>query len=86
VFGPEIRVNAVCPGYVATRWFKDRFGMEAFERINTEQAASTPLRRAGQPEDIADTVIFLCTAPSRHITGEMLIVDGGLHLSLPHGR
>ncbi|MGD0143030.1 MAG: SDR family oxidoreductase [Rhizomicrobium sp.] len=84
--GPEIRVNAICPGYVATRWFKDRFGVEAFERISKEQAAVTVLKRAGQPDDIADTVIFFCSPASRHITGEMLIVDGGLHLSLPHGR
>jgi 3-oxoacyl-[acyl-carrier protein] reductase len=86
VLGPEVRVNAVCPGYVATRWFSDRFGMENFEKISAEQAASVPLKRAAQAEDIADTVIFLCTSPSRHITGEMLLVDGGLHLSLPRGR
>ena len=84
--GPEIRVNAICPGYVGTRWFSDRFGMETFERLNAEQVATTPLKRAGRPDDIADAVIFFCTAASRHITGEMLIVDAGLHLSLPHGR
>jgi 3-oxoacyl-[acyl-carrier protein] reductase len=84
--GPEIRVNAICPGYVATRWFKDRFGAEAFERINTEQAAATTLKHAGQPDDIADTVVFFCSAASRHVTGEMLLVDGGLHLSLARGR
>jgi len=84
--GPEIRVNAICPGYVATRWFKDRFGAEAFDRISAEQAEVTPLKRAGQPDDIADTVVFFCSPASRHITGEMLAVDGGLHLSLARGR
>ena len=84
--GPEIRVNAICPGYVATRWFKDRFGAEAFDRINAEQAAATTLKHAGQPDDIADTVLFFCSPASRHITGEMLLVDGGLHLSLTRGR
>jgi 3-oxoacyl-[acyl-carrier protein] reductase len=83
---PEIRVNAVCPGYVGTRWFSDRFGAEAFERINAEQAAQTPLKHAGQAEDISGTILFLCGPESRHITGEMLLVDGGLHLSLPRGR
>jgi 3-oxoacyl-[acyl-carrier protein] reductase len=78
---PEIRVNAVCPGYVATRWFRDRFGEERFARINAEQAETTPLKHAGQPDDIADTVLFLCGTASRHMTGEMLMVDGGLHLS-----
>ena len=84
--GPEIRVNAICPGFVATRWFKDRFGAEAFDRISAEQAAATPLKHAGQPDDIADTVIFFCSPASRHITGEMLLVDGGLHLSQTRGR
>jgi 3-oxoacyl-[acyl-carrier protein] reductase len=80
---PEIRVNAVCPGYVATRWFKDRFGAARFEAITAEQAAATPLKRAGEPSDIAQAVLFLCTPAARHITGELLVVDGGLHLSLP---
>lgn len=78
---PEIRVNAVCPGYVATRWFSERFGPERFEQINSEQKAATPLKRIGEPQDIANAVLFLTTA--RHIRGELLVVDGGLHLSLP---
>ncbi len=78
---PEIRVNAICPGYVETRWFRDRFGAEATARISEDQAATTPLRHAGQPDDIADAAIFLCGTASRHITGEMLHVDGGMHLS-----
>ena len=79
--GPEIRVNAICPGYVETRWFSDRFGKDATARISAEQAETVPLKHAGLPEDIADAAIFLCGSASRHITGEMLQVDGGLHLS-----
>jgi 3-oxoacyl-[acyl-carrier protein] reductase len=78
---PEIRVNAICPGYVETRWFSDRFGAERTALISKDQAASVPLRHAGQPDDIADAAIFLCGSASRHITGEMLQVDGGMHLS-----
>jgi len=81
VLAPEIRVNAVCPGYVATRWFTDHFGAERSARIGAEQEKAAPLKRAGQPDDIADTVLFLCGTASRHMTGEMLMVDGGLHLS-----
>lgn len=84
--GPEIRVNAVCPGYVATRWFSDRFGQAATDRISHDQAEQTPLKRAGTPEDIADSVVFFCSPASRHITGEFLVVDAGLHLSLARGR
>lgn len=78
---PQIRVNAICPGYVETRWFSDRFGAEQTARISSDQAEVTPLKHAGQPDDIADAAIFLCGPASRHITGEMLQVDGGLHLS-----
>lgn len=84
--GPEIRVNAICPGYVATRWFSDRFGQAATDRISQSQAEQTPLKRAGMPEDIADAVIFFCTNASRHVTGELMAVDAGLHLSLARGR
>lgn len=77
---PEIRVNAICPGYVETRWFKDRFGAERTAAISQEQVQTTPLKHAGQPEDIADAAIFFCGAASRNITGEMLQVDAGLHL------
>jgi len=78
---PEIRVNAICPGYVETRWFSDRFGAERTALISKDQAATLPLKHAGQPDDIADAAIFLCGPASRHITGEMLHVDGGMHLS-----
>lgn len=80
---PGIRVNAVCPGYIATRWFKDRFGPERFEQFNAEQKETTALKRLGLPEDVADAVLFLASPAARHITGELLIVDGGLHLSFP---
>ena len=83
---PEIRVNAVCPGYVATRWFSDRFGQERTDLISKDQAETTPLKRAGQPEDIADAILFFCLPMSRHITGELMSVDAGMHLSLARGR
>ena len=80
---PDIRVNAVCPGYVATPWFETRFGEARFAQITAEQAEATPLKRAGEPQDIANAALFLASAAARHITGVMLIVDGGTHLSLP---
>lgn len=77
---PEIRVNAVCPGYVATGWFKNRFGEERFDQITANIAATTPLRRAGTAEDIAQTVLFLAGPESRNITGEFILTDAGMHL------
>jgi 3-oxoacyl-[acyl-carrier protein] reductase len=82
---PEIRVNAVCPGFVATPWFSGRFGPEIAARIADEQAKAAPLQRAADGEEIARTVLFFCSPDSRHITGEMLLTDGGLHLNVMAG-
>jgi 3-oxoacyl-[acyl-carrier protein] reductase len=79
---PEIRVNAICPAFVATRWFSDKFGAEAAANIAKQQSEYTPLRRAGTPEDIADAVAFFASPASRHITGERLLLDAGHHLAL----
>ena len=77
---PKIRVNAVCPGFIGTRWFSDRFGQQTFEGIKRQQEESTPLGRAGTPEDLATAVVFFCGEGSDHITGETLITDAGMHL------
>ena len=81
--GPEIRVNTVCPGFIGTGWFLDRFGEETFNKIIKDQEDITPLKRAGTPEDISKSVIFFCLEGGEHITGETLISDAGMHLSLP---
>ena len=81
VLGPEIRINAVVPGMIQTRWLKGGLGDEAYEAMLTNTAASLPLREVATAEDIAETLIFfLIGAGSRLITGETLIVDSGIHL------
>lgn len=77
---PKIRVNALCPGFIDTRWFTDAFGDEVTQRIRDNVAATTPLKVASQPEDIADAGLFLISHAARHVTGETLLVDAGLHL------
>jgi 3-oxoacyl-[acyl-carrier protein] reductase len=79
---PAIRVNAVCPGFVGTGWFLDKFGQEFFDAIVKNQTETTPLKRSGTPEDIADTALFFAGPWSRHVTGETLLVDAGMHLNL----
>lgn len=77
---PSIRVNAVCPGYIASGWFT-RHSSGAAEQERAENARrNTPLRAASTPEDIADPILFLAGPESRHITGETLLVDAGAHL------
>lgn len=82
---PEVRVNAVCPGYVATGWFKNRFGEERFREITAGAAEAAPLKRAADAQDIAHSVLFLAGPESRNITGEFLVTDSGIHLSVMAG-
>jgi ketoreductase RED2 len=72
VLGPEVRVNAVAPGLVDTPWTADWDDVRAFVK------AQAPLGRTGTPEDIADVILSLITA--RYVTGEVVQIDGGLHL------
>jgi 3-oxoacyl-[acyl-carrier protein] reductase len=69
-FAPKVRVNAVAPGPVLTRWLADH--MDHVER----SMQITPMKRAATPDDIADTVAFLALGTTL-VTGQVLVVDGG---------
>jgi NAD(P)-dependent dehydrogenase (short-subunit alcohol dehydrogenase family) len=71
---PIIRVNAVAPGAIEANWEGD-WGIPA-EHV-AEALAMTPLKRLGQPEEIAETVLFLASDGGGYITGQILQVDGG---------
>ena len=77
---PKIRVNAICPGFIDTPWFGRGMDAEALARMRAGVAASMPLKAASTAEDIAGAAVFLASPASRHITGETLMVDAGLHL------
>lgn len=76
---PEIRVNAVCPGLVTSRWFVDGLGQEGFDKVKTMVESSSPLERASTPQDVAEAIVWLTTG-ARTMTGELLLLDGGIHL------
>jgi len=75
---PAIRVNAVCPGFVETRWLKAGFGKD-YDRIKGNYEANAPLKAVTYPEDIADAAVWLLEGAAK-VTGEVLIVDAGTHL------
>jgi len=77
---PKIRVNALCPGFIDTRWFTDAFGDETTARIRQNVVNTTPLKVASGPDDIADAGLFFISDAARHVTGETLMVDAGMHL------
>jgi 3-oxoacyl-[acyl-carrier protein] reductase len=76
---PLIRVNAVCPGYIDTPWWKGR-GQEAIDKQRELVRGRVPLKLASKPEDIAEAVVFLVSPASGHMTGEALRMDAGMHL------
>ncbi len=76
---PEIRVNAVCPGFIDTSWWSDRMEAPAHQALVEQVGASTPLGKVSKPEDIAGAVVWLVEGAD-HVTGEMIIVDAGMHL------
>ncbi|KMY55351.1 tungsten formylmethanofuran dehydrogenase [Bacillus sp. FJAT-27231] len=69
-----IRVNAVFPGIIETPMTKN---LEATKGYVEQMVAATPLQRLGQPEDIANAVLFLASDESSYITGAELVIDGG---------
>jgi NAD(P)-dependent dehydrogenase (short-subunit alcohol dehydrogenase family) len=72
---PDVRVNAVSPGAIATRWGEQFAGHVAAEEQHRADAAATPLGRIATPEDIAAAVVNLATL--HFVTGQEIVVDGG---------
>lgn len=70
-----IRVNAVAPGAIRSAMTAPLLGLADWEQRWTDRV---PLGRVGDPEDIADVVVFLCCDLARYITGQVLVVDGGM--------
>jgi len=77
--GPEIRVNAICPGFIQGRWLRSGLGDAAYEAALAQQERTTPLRRAGTPEEMAQAAVWFIEGADL-VTGELLIVDAGAHL------
>ncbi len=77
-YGPDIRVNAVSPGMIRTALTGPllQFLPHEEERF----VRTTPVGRIGEPGDIADVVVFLCSHMARFITGQNIVADGGMTL------
>ncbi len=77
IFAPKVRVNAVAPGVIEnTRWNADNpnFNMQTYQA----GANNVPLKRLGEPEDIAEAVYYLASENASYITGPILPVEGGM--------
>ena len=76
---PDVRVNAVCPGFISSRWFVDGMGQAAFEKIKATVEQNAPLATASTPQDVADAIVWLVCG-ARTVTGELVYLDAGMHL------
>ncbi len=77
-YGPSIRVNSVSPGMIRTAMTGPMF--EFMPDQEERFVKGTPVGRVGEPEDVADVVVFLCSHLARFVTGQNIVVDGGLTL------
>jgi 3-oxoacyl-[acyl-carrier protein] reductase len=88
-FGKDgILVNNVAPGYTATERLKELAGVRALaagtspEKIYEQWAADAPLKRLGEPREIADVIVWLASERASYITGQTILADGGIYHGL----
>ena len=84
--GSGVRVNAVCPGLIETGMTKDVYEMARGTGQENRIGELNPLKRGGEPEEIARAALFLASDESSYVNGVALAVDGGLSSSHPTTR
>ncbi|HIG43583.1 MAG: SDR family oxidoreductase [bacterium] len=78
VMGPEVRVNAICPGFIQGEWLAQGMG-ENYEKVKSALESRSPLQVTCTPETVAESIVYFLEGHSV-ITGQHIILDGGHHL------
>lgn len=81
VLAPEVRVNAVAPGFVTGRWWKEGQGQDVHDKVAGAASASVPLKAVCDPEDVANAVMGFIG--NDLATGQVQVVDGGMLIKIP---
>jgi NAD(P)-dependent dehydrogenase (short-subunit alcohol dehydrogenase family) len=84
--GSGVRVNAICPGLIETGMTRPIYEMARASGQELRLGELNPLRRGGEPEEIAQAALFLASDDSSYMNGTALVVDGGLSSSHPTTR
>jgi len=82
----NIRVNAICPGLIETGMTQGIYDMARAAGKETAIGQLNPLRRGGEPNEIAQVALFLASDQSSYVNGHALVADGGLSISHPFTR
>lgn len=82
----NVRVNAICPGLIETGMTRFVYDHARDKGVADKIGHVNPLRRGGQPEEIAAAALFLASDESSYVNGQALVVDGGLSSSHPFNR
>jgi NAD(P)-dependent dehydrogenase (short-subunit alcohol dehydrogenase family) len=82
--GTQIRVNAICPGLIETGMTKPIYDHARASGREARIGEINPLKRGGEPIEIAYAALFLASAESSYVNGQALVVDGGLSSSHPY--
>ena len=80
VFAPNVRVNAIAPGFITTRWLKEGLGEGVYEKAKQRSEDSVILRKVCAPEDVAMAIVNLITGPDL-MTGCVIPLEGGQLIS-----
>jgi 3-oxoacyl-[acyl-carrier protein] reductase len=80
--GPQVRLNIVAPGYVRTPWQVAAHGADGAADLEKRFAERAPLKAAAEPEDAAEAIVWLIEG-ARRVTGQIVYVDGGMHVASP---
>lgn len=70
-----VKVNAIAPGFIKTKMTK-----ELSESVKKEMLSEIPMEKFGSPQDVADVALFLCSDLSSYVTGQVIVVDGGMYM------
>ena len=82
--GPQVRCNAVCPGWIMTQMAEDGFALAKDpDRAMSDALARHPVGRFGKPEDIANIISWLASDESSYVSGACMTVDGGMTSASP---
>ena len=82
----NVRVNAICPGLTETGMTRPTFDYAKDKGVTHKLGRLNPLRRAAQPDELAQVALFLASTQSSYVNGQAIVVDGGLSSSHPVTR